>query len=123
MLKSCQHKANEDTTNLKNDDGSYRDDAFQNACNTIFNFVAAKGHHIVAGDLMLYFMRSNKKKHINMSPKHFLTCFEKPVWAVKVLDRHYEAELTNTKAILLFFWSFPQSHIKDYLWQDHLNFD
>ncbi len=58
-----------------------------------------------------------------MSPQKFLACSKKALEAVKVLGRCYETELNDVKAKILFNYSSPQSHVKEYLCQFHRNFD
>lgn len=62
MLESYWHNANNDTIDLKNEDSIYKNDAFQHVPSTFFNLLAARVHYIIAGNLMLHFMHSIKKK-------------------------------------------------------------
>lgn len=47
---------------FKNDDGKYKDGAFQKNCNTFFSYVAATGCPVAAGNVLLHYMHSGKKK-------------------------------------------------------------
>ncbi len=55
-----------ETPNIKNDDGLYKSDAFHKICNTFFNHVASTKRPAVAGDCLLHYMCSGKKKPITM---------------------------------------------------------
>ena len=121
-LKSYWRKATE-KTDINDENGRQYPDAFKRIRNTFFNYVAAGGRDVAAGDMMLHFMRSNKKKPATMSPQKFLTRFEKAMRAAKLLDRKYEKEMDDVEAKILFFYSFPAKHVQEYLRQDHRNFD
>ena len=121
-LKSYWRKATE-KTNINDENGRQYPDAFKRIRNTFFNYVAAGGRDVAAGDMMLHFMRNNKKKPAAMSPQKFLTRFEKAMKAVKLLDRKYEKEMDDVEAKILFFYAFPSKHVQEYLRQDHRNFD
>lgn len=54
--------------------------------------------------LLLHFMRSNIKKPAIMSPQKFLTCIEKAVQTVMVLDQHYKKEFNKVEAKSLFIF-------------------
>ncbi len=86
----------EETTNTKNNDKMYKPDTFHKICNTCFNHVASAGHPVAAGDCLLHYLCSEKKKLINISPKTFYTQFQKVIHAVQRLDCCYEKELNNT---------------------------
>ncbi len=58
-----------------------------------------------------------------MSPQAFLTCFQKALQAVKLLDCCYEKELDNDKGKVLFLYSFPKEHMKDYIHHGNHDFD
>ncbi len=58
-----------------------------------------------------------------MSPHAFLTCFQKTLHAVKLLDCCWEKELDDMKAKICFFHSFPQDHIRDCLFHGHCDFN
>lgn len=91
------------TPNLKNDDGIYKNDAFLCIYNTTFNFMAAGGCQIAAGDCMFLFMHLNKKKSAAMSPQPFLAYLEKASQAMKLLARYYEKELSSVEAKISLF--------------------
>lgn len=60
----------------------------------ICNLLAEGGYHIAAGNSMLHSMCFNKKKPVTKKTQKFLTCLEKAVQAVKVLDWHYKRNST-----------------------------
>ncbi len=99
-----------DLPNIKNNDGTYKSDAFQKIWNTFFNYVASKGKSVAAGDCLLHCMHSGKNKSEKMTPQAFLTCFQKALWAVRRLDCCYEKKLDNKEAKVLFFYFFPKKH-------------
>ncbi len=109
--------------NIKNDDGTYKSDAFHKICNTFFNHIASAGCPVVAGDCLLHYMHSGKKKPATMSHQSFLTCFEKELHAMKLLDCCYEKERHNEDAKILFFYSFPKDHIQDCVYHSQCNLD
>ncbi len=107
------------TTNLKNDDGTYKDNPFQKVCNTFFNFVTPKGCLLAAGNCLLHYMDDDKNNYHHISPQHFLLSFPESVCAIGLVNSCYNKELNNTKARIFFFYSCPQTHIRDYI--DHSN--
>ncbi len=62
--------------NLKNDDGTYPTDTFQQINNAYFNFVAFDGHSVAADHCLLHSMHDGRKKPYDISPQHFLTLFQ-----------------------------------------------
>ncbi len=92
-----------DTHDIKNKDGAYKPDAFQKFEIPFLTMwpLASNGCLVAAGDCLLHYMHSGKKKHEKMSPQAFLICFQKALRAVKLLDHCYEKELDNDKAKVL----------------------
>ncbi len=58
-----------------------------------------------------------------MSPQTFLTCFKKPLHAVKLLDNFYEKELDDKEDKILLFYSVPQDDIWDCIYHGQHDFD
>ncbi len=112
-----------DNNHLKNDDETFQAGTFLKICNSFFNYVALSGCPIAAGDCLLHYMHSSKKKHHHMTPQSFYTCFQKALRAVKILDHCYEKELENTEFFIIFFYSFPKDHIQDYVHHGQHSFD
>ncbi len=89
------------------DDASFPSGLFLKIRNRLFNYLASSGRPIAAGDILLHYLRSGKKKSYTMSPQSFYTRFQKALRAVKLLDRCYEKELDNNVAKLIFFLRLP----------------
>ena len=105
------------------DDINYPKGAFLDIRNKFFNFLASDGRPIAAGDALLHYLRSGKKKASHVSPQSFYTRFQKALRAVKVLDRHYEKELDDDEAKIIFLYAFPNDQIQDYVHHGQRNFD
>lgn len=60
---------------------------------------------------------------MTMSPQKFFKCFENALEAMKLLNRHYEKEINIHKAKIIQFYSFPSNHVKEYLPQNHCDFN
>ncbi len=58
-----------------------------------------------------------------MTPQTFLTCFQKALCAVKLLDCCYEKELDDIKAKILFSYLLPKDYINNYLYHGNHYFD
>ncbi len=78
-----------ETMDLKTDNGTYKADVFHKAFNAFFNIVASDKQHINAHPYTI-------------SPQHFLTCFQKAVNAVKILDCCYKKDIDNEEAKICF---------------------
>ncbi len=83
----------------------YPSDTVQKVCNTALHYVASNGRPVDTGNCILCYMRHGKKKCQGISPQIFLTCFQKVLYAVKLLDHCYKNELDNNEAKILFFSS------------------
>ncbi len=68
-----------DNSDLKNDNDTFKPGAFKQICNSFFNYVASSGHPIAAGDCLLHYLCSGKKKPNTMTLR-----------AIKLLDHYYE---------------------------------
>ncbi len=105
------------TMYIKNVNGMYQHNAFQKIGNTFFNYVASDGCPVAAGNCILHYMHSGNKKPKSRSPQTFLTCFQKALHAVKLLDYCYKKEHENNKAKI------PQDPICEYRLHDQHDFD
>ncbi len=70
-----------------------------------------------------YILVTGKRKSDKMTPKAFLTCFQKALQAVKLLDCCYEKELDDEEAKVLFIYSFPMELINNYIHYGNRDFD
>ncbi len=109
--------------NRLTDDINYPKGAFIDIRNKFFNSLASDGRPIAAGDALLHYLRSGKKKASQISPQSFYTRFQKALRAVKVLDRHYEKELDDDEAKIIFLYAFPNDQVQDYVHHGQRNFD
>ncbi len=91
------------------DDANFLSGVFLKIWNRFFNYLASTGCPIAAGDILLHYLRSGKKKPFDMSPQSFYTRFQKVLHAVKLLDRCYEKELDNKEAKIIFSMPFLRS--------------
>ncbi len=86
----------------------YQTNAFHKICNIFFNYVASAGWPIAAGNCLLHYMHSGKKKPHNMTPQSFYIRSQKALHAIKLLDCYYEKEVDNDNAKNIFFYSFSK---------------
>ncbi len=96
-------QATNELQDLKNDDGTYKPNAFHRICNAFFNKVASARCPIAAGDYLLHYMHGGKKKPITMSPQTFYTHFQKAMHVVKPLDCLIEKELDDDESKIILF--------------------
>ncbi len=69
-------QAMEETTNIKNDNETYKPDALQQICNAFFNKDASNSCPVAAGDSHLNYMHIGNKKPQAMSPQTFYIPFQ-----------------------------------------------
>ncbi len=62
---------------IKNNDRTYKPAIFYKICNTFLDYMASNGRPVAAGDCLLNFMHSEKKKSKKVTPQAFLTHFQK----------------------------------------------
>ncbi len=105
------------------DNANFPSGSFLKIWNRFFNYLASNGRPIAAGDSLLHYLHSGKKKAYTMSPQSFYTRFQKVLRAVKLLDHCYEKELDDNKAKLVFSYAFHMNHIQDYVHHGQHNFD
>ncbi len=116
-------QATEETQDIKSDDGTYKPEAFHKFCNTFFNNVASAERPVVAGNCLLHYMHSGKKKPQSMSPQTFYTGFQKAMHAAKQLDCCYFLDLDKDETKILIIYSFPKEHIQDCVYHGNCDFN
>ncbi len=94
-----------ETAYIKNDDGTYKSDAFLKIQNTFFNYVASARHPVAAGNCLLHYMCSGKKKPMNMTPNPITPasrkcCILSNSW-IAIMKRHLT--MKNLRSSFLFF--------------------
>ncbi len=94
-----------DNNKLKSDDDTFKPGAFKKIHNSFFNYVASSGRPIAAGDCLLHYLRSGKKKPNTMTPQSFYTRFQKAEPLVSsilvVISKKPRDKIVSTLTILV----------------------
>ncbi len=103
-----------DTKDIKNDDGTYKPNAFRKIATPFSSTWLPMDAllPVAAGNYLLHYMHSGKKNNKERPYKPFL-----------LLDCCDEKELDNEEAKVLFFYSFLKEHINDYMHHGNYDFD